>query len=129
MKYLIKYLLRFHRETILTEIVGDYFNDIPKKVSDEAVTILEEKRQRVDKWVAFQAFHLQRRVVHDPAKAQVIFGMLLQLKLMSHMISGGKSIPDEVEGTQPASSAQAEREKQEALDKAMQGVAAFGKKK
>lgn len=129
MKTLIKYLLKFHRETLMTEIIADYFNLIPQKITDEAISILKEKRPRIDKWIAFQALTLQRRMVNDPKNPQITFGMLLQLKLISHMISGGQTLQEEVENTQPSSGAQEERERKEELQKSIEGARAFKNKK
>lgn len=131
MKFLIKYLLKFHRGVVLDAVVSDYFGEIPRKVTDNAITILDEKRVRVEQWLQYQAFHLQRQMVSDPAKAEVIFGMLLQLKIWSHMISHGRALPEQAEGTKPASAAEKDRERREDLAKALEGAKTFaaGKQK
>lgn len=128
MKWLIRYILKFHRETLLNEIVSDYFGSIPVKVSDEAISVLSEKRVRVEKWIAYQSLHLQRRMVNEPKNADVLFGMLLQAKLMNHMITGVKSIPEELEGTISMNQAKEEARKIE-HEKAIAGAAAFKDKK
>lgn len=130
MKFLIKYLLKFHREIVLNEVVHDYFGEIPNKVTDPAITILDEKKQAIARWIQYQAFHLQRRMVQDPAKAQILFGMMLELKIMNQMLTGGRTIIQDTEGIAPASKAEEERERREQLEKDLQGAATFtaGKK-
>lgn len=130
MKYLIKYLLKFHRETFLDVVVADYFESIPQKVTEEAMTVLKEKRPKIDKWIAYQSFYLQRRMVHEPEKAPTLFGMLLQLKLMSRMIAGSTPTTDDTDYV-PVSKVREEKEREAELAKHREGVEAFkkGKKK
>lgn len=128
MKFLLKYLLTFHKSQLIEAIITDYFGSIPSNVSDPAIYILQEKRTSIDKWIAFQSFVLQRKMVNDPKNTQVLYGMLVQLKLMSHMIaSGGPALPENVEGTKPASVAQSAREKEESLQKHIEGAETFAK--
>lgn len=125
MKTLLKLLFRFHRETLSEFLVSDFFGDIPAKVTNNAVAILSEKRNQVDKWMAFQAFHLQRRLIRDPKNGLVIYGMLLQLQIMQTMLSSGPIKPEAEEDLLPASRADSDRQAQEDLNTALEGVEKF----
>jgi len=130
MERLIKYVLKFHREKVLNAVILDYFGSIPTNVSEPAIGFLEEKRNAIDKWLIYQSYVLQRRMVHDPKNAQVIFGMLLELKLMKQMIAAGKELPPEVEGTKTVGQVRKEREEREAeaakeLEEALKGAKEF----
>lgn len=128
MNYLLKLIYKFHREKFLDFAVAEFYENIPKRVTDAAITILEDKRKSVDDWILFQAYVLQRRVASNMKAVDTTFGMLLQLKLMQHMISGGRISTPDAEGTIPASAAQRDREIREELDSALQGVKHFIKK-
>lgn len=129
MKQILKLLWKFHREKFLDFAVAEFYENIPKKIVEPALTILSEKRQKVDQLFLYQTYILQRRIARTPKEVDMIFGMLANIKLTQHMISGGKGIPEEGEDVQPASRAQEERERKEELEKAIEGVKAFQKKR
>lgn len=122
-------LYHIHRERFLDFAVADFYEAIPKKVSEPAITILEEKRKLIDDWILFQAYAIQRRIPRSSKGVDTTFGMLLQLRLMRHMISGGSlTMTEAEEGLLPASKAREDREREEEKRKASEGVEAFLRK-
>jgi len=107
-------------------MVEDFYGQIPTKVSDTAVSILSEKRNKVDQWFLYQAFVLQRRLVNNPKDASMIMGMLFQIKIMRHMLSGNEFQGDTPTDTLPASTAVENRKKiDEENKRILEGISKF----
>lgn len=131
MKKLNRILFDLNKNEFLDYVVEDLFKSIPNKVSDNAISVLNEQRTKIDKWFLWQAFVLQRRLVNNPTEAATIMGMLLQIKVMMHMLSEGVVSDELAPDTSPASKAAADRRRKDAEDhkKEMDGVDAFKKGK
>lgn len=131
MKKLNRILFDLNKNEFFDYAVEDLFGSIPARVSDNAISILSEQRTKVDKWFLWQAFVLQRRLVNNPTEAAAIMGMLLQIKVMMHMLSGGIVSEELAPDTSPAAKAMADRIKKEAEEheKELKGVDAFKKGK
>ena len=106
--------------------VAELYEDIPTSISAPVLTFVAEKRQKLERLMYFQAYYLQRRIAKVPKEADVIFGMLIQIKLFLHSVSNEKvsNIPED---TLPSSHAEESRQAKEALDKALEGVETFKK--
>lgn len=129
MNYILGLLWKFHRETFLEMAVKELYADIPSKVEDPAITILSEKRDKVEKLLLFMAHGIQRRIAKTPREVDAMFGMLMNITILRFMIGKGKGVPEVAENTKPASAAQSAREIAEDLEKSLKGVEEFKKGK
>lgn len=129
MKYLIKLIYKFHRETVLNEVVADFYKEVPKEISEPAVSILKDKRRVIDNWIAYQAFVLQRRIATNKKGIDTVFGMLVQLRVMKHLISGGVVLPEKADGAISIKKAKELQESKKKLDEILEGVKTFKNKK
>ena len=113
--------------------LDDLYGQVPSKVSDPGLRVLQEQREKVDRWLMWQAYVLQRRMLYNPKEAPLLMGMLLQIKILSFALSGGVASDGKTEGTSSAAKARADRERvqKEQLGLEIKGVEAFkkGKKK
>jgi len=132
MKKLLKFIYKRYEKEFNDFLVEDFYERIPLKVQEPAIAILAEKQQRVQQWLRWQAFILQRRIAQNSKEVDVIFGMLLQVKILMKMVAIGDAPPEEAPDTisiaEVARREQA-RKLQEEHDKSIEGVAAFKKKK
>ena len=116
MKHLLRIIFESNKKAFLQFAVEDLFGQIPAKVSDPGVTVLMDQRAKMEKWFMWMAYVLQRRMLSNPREAEMIHGMLLQIKMMAQVI-GSSTMPNPpTEGLQPAAKARAEREAKEAAD-------------
>lgn len=131
MKKLLRILFETHKKVFLEFAVEDLFGQIPSKVSDPGVTVLMDQRAKVEKWFMWMAYVLQRRMLNSPNEAEMIHGMLVQIKMMAHIIGASTVADPTTDGIKPAAKAKADREAKEAedLNKAQQGIDAFLKPK
>lgn len=95
MKKLLKLLFLANKAFFMELMVEDLYGEIPLKVSDPGITILREQITKMDRWFRYQSLALSRRMVNNPKEAGVIMGMLLQVKVMMWMLSGGQ-VTDEL---------------------------------
>lgn len=127
MKKLNRILFDLNKSEFFEYAIEDLFGSVPNKVSDNGVSVLREQRTKVEKWFMWQAFVLQRRLVNNPKDATMIMGMLLQIKVMLHMLAGGTVTDELAPDTSPAAKAAADRlrKETEAHAKELEGITAF----
>lgn len=126
---LIKVLYNLYKRDVLDVVIEDFHGEIPNKVSDPALNIIGENRQKVDKWILYQAYYLQRRIASSKGAMERSFGMLLQLKIMRTMLYGEEMDQESKQRTnkmqKDAKSYQQKRGQESTLDKDLQGVDKF----
>lgn len=132
MKHLLRLLFRTYKAQIIDLVIEDLYEQVPSKISQPAFTILAEQQTKITKWLLWQAFTLQRRMVNNPKEAALIMGMLLQIKVTLHMVIGGSTIDEIAPDTVSAEKAKTDRiarEKDDAerLKASVAGAAAFAK--
>jgi hypothetical protein len=127
MKHILRVLFETHKGTFLQFMVEDLYKSIPKTVSDPGVLAFADQKSNVDRWFMWMAHVLQRRLISNPKEGETIYGMLVQIKMMSHMLSGAAATTEASEGAKPAEKARADRESRErkTLEEALQGVGRF----
>lgn len=125
MKTLLKFIFRLYRRDILDLAVAEFFHDIPTDIREPAITLMAEHRMKLDKLFLYQAFLLQRRIATSPKQVDLLFGMLLQVKLMRHVLETARSsAKKEKDGGMSAAELAASKE-EEYLKMALGGVEKF----
>ena len=74
-------------------MVESFYSGIPQDISVSAIEVLNERRVKLEKWLLYQAYTLQRRIPGNPKANDMLFGMLLQIKLIMHMLGPQKREP------------------------------------
>lgn len=69
--------------------------NVPEKMTDEAVTILAKQRDKITKWLYFQANAISRRDISDIGNIERKHGILIQIKSLIHLL--GKAKEDIIE--------------------------------
>lgn len=125
MRFLIKLLYKKYRTDFLDLMVQDLLEDIPENISEPALSILGEKKRKIERFLLFQASILQRRLAKNPKDAERNLGMLVQIKLWIYLLDKLK-VPNNTEKTEDVKTvAQYQREQQEKLDKENKVIEAF----
>lgn len=107
MKKLCKYLYRLYPKYFKDLMVEELLSEVPDNITAPAIEIMAEKRTKLQKWLLWQAYWLQRRNISDMESAHKVFGMLLQIKAMYHIIGNTKPSQEEnpiIGETKPISS-------------------------
>lgn len=130
MKHIRRVMFEANRQEFYEFAIKDLYGDIPKKISDPGLRVMQDQKDKFDDWLKWQAFVLQQRMMHKPGEAQLIMGMLVQIKMLSFMLSGSTIQDTKMAGLTPAAEARQAREREEAemLDKAIEGVGRFKKR-
>ena len=127
MRFLIKLLYKKYRTDFLDLMVQDLLEDVPENVSEPALSILGDKKQKVEKFLLFQAAILQRRLAKNPKDAERNLGMLTQIKLWIYLLDKLK-VPENTENTEGLKTI-SEYKKDEQLKKELEVVKAFKDRK
>ena len=129
----LRTLFTLNKQFFMDLVVEDLMGQVPLKVSQPVVTILAEQMSKFTKWYVWQAFVLQKRMVNNPKEANIIMGMLLQIKVNMHMLAGGDVTEELAPDTSPAEKARADRIARETADAAkltenIEAAQRFGKR-
>lgn len=76
---------------MLDLMIEEFLGETPKDLTQKSVDFLAEKRNTIKKWLHWQAYWLQRRNITDTKNSQVIFGSLIQIKAMIHLIDESRA--------------------------------------
>lgn len=69
----------------------DLLLDIPKNISEPAITIIQEKRTVITQWLFWQAHTISRRDITDFLTMERKLGILTQIKLMITILGNSSS--------------------------------------
>lgn len=72
-------------------MVQDYLETIPDKVNNDAFTVMESSKFKLQKLNRYLAYHLHRRMSTDAKNSERYQGMFVMLKMFGQMI---ESRPD-----------------------------------
>lgn len=87
MRSLLKFIYNKFPTHFQEFMVEEFIGQIPEKVQDEAIDFLIQGRVKLEKWIFFNAYHLQRRAVGDLENAQLYQGMMIFLKVILSVTS------------------------------------------
>jgi len=90
MKKIIKLLYRRYPKVFYECVVSDFLGTIPKAVTDNALGVFEERREKLQKWFLYQSFVIQRKAVSDIRKADFYLGMLTNIKMYLTLIENNE---------------------------------------
>lgn len=125
-KTLLKFLYKRYRGTFLDFAVEEFYGSMPKSMTEPVLTILAEKRPKLDQFLLYQAFLVQRRIAKTRKEVDTFMGMLLQIKLFMHFISTSSAVPEEIDGAKPMAKFLEEREKiEKERSEAIEGAKKF----
>lgn len=124
---LLRFLFKTNKKFFLDLTLEDLYGQIPKQVSDPGIAVLLEQKSKFDRLFMWQAYVLQRRMVFNPKEGEMLMGMLIQIKMFSHMIAGGVATTEESAGVSSAAKAAEDRKRREEveLESAITGVENF----
>ncbi len=105
---MIKILYKIFRKKILDCVVEELIGEVPEKVTVQAIEIIAEKKAKFQKWLLYQAHYLQRRDIADIKSKDVVFGQLIFIKAMLHLVNQTRSVEEGKSATEvrPASTLQ-----------------------
>ena len=69
--------------------------NIPEKITDDAITILAKQKEKITKWLYFQAYTISRKDVSDIGNIERKHGILIEIKSLIHLL--GKAKDDVIE--------------------------------
>lgn len=124
-KKILRFVFNLYRDDFLDFAVEDLYKNIPRHISDQGIELIVEKKKQVEHWFLYQAFFLQRRIPKSKKGVDITFGMLLQIKLMLHMIGKHEVRGDEITMTEYKKQKDAEKAKNDELDKHIKDVNSF----
>lgn len=127
MKHVIRILYKMYPRIFHDLIVEDFYGYIPKKISNQAVYVLNEKRAKVDQWLLYQVHMLRTRIPKHDVANQTTYGMLLQIRLLMLML--GNSAGASEDAKPKSSDADARKMAEEELESALDGVENFRQRK
>lgn len=73
-------------------LVAEFLGDIPKQVNENAIGVMGERKEKLEKWLLWQAYLVQRKAVSDLRRADYYFGVLSHIKILLSLISSVKSV-------------------------------------
>lgn len=62
--------------------VKEFVGHIPKSVNEPALKIFEDQSEMFEKWILWQSWYLNRKVINDPVKIGFYNGMMVYLKVL-----------------------------------------------
>jgi len=80
--FIIRLLYKRFPVKISEVLCEEFLRDIPKEVSEPAITLLAEERVVIEKWLTYQAFLVQRRAMGDFRRADFYLGILTNIKIL-----------------------------------------------
>lgn len=95
MKRFLKFLYLRYRTTFEEFLVEDMIGQIPNKVQAEALEFLGKGKDKLEKWIWFQSYSIQRRAVGDLHRANVYHGMQVYMKVLLALVQGVKVVERE----------------------------------
>jgi hypothetical protein len=102
---MIRFLYKKFRLQFLNLLVEELLADVPDKVQAQAIELIAEKKSKFQKLLLYQAHHLQRRDVSDYKNRDVVFGQLIYIKAMLHLVNQTRAVEEgkSAEEIKPAS--------------------------
>lgn len=83
---ILRFLYNRYKRRFQDFLIEDLLKDIPPKVSEQAVSILTERREILTKWLYWQAHTVSRRDPTDFINLERKLGILVQIKMMLLLI-------------------------------------------
>lgn len=96
---ILKFIYQRHKRLFYDFFVEEFISEVPKDISEPAMEWLGKGRDKLEKWILFQAHYLQRRIISDPKQIDFYQGMLAFMRiLLSNVVKGSQKEPPRVMG-------------------------------
>jgi hypothetical protein len=108
-----------HKHTLELLMVKDFIGQIPKEINEPALKIFESQAEMFEKWILWQSYYVNRKVINDPVKIGFYNGMMVYLKVLHTIARVNKkdyTAPKKVESKEVEIPW---------IDKALQGISEF----
>lgn len=79
---ILRFLYRRYPIKYSEIICEEFLSDVPKEVSEPAITLLAEQKETIEKWLSYQAYLIQRRSIGDIKQSNFFLGMLTNIKIL-----------------------------------------------
>lgn len=95
-KIVLSYLFYKYRDFFEEKMVEEFMAKTSDEVKEPALDFLAHGKQKLEKWILFQSYFMQRKAVNDISKAQFYQGAMLYLAIFLKVISQHKVIRTEI---------------------------------
>lgn len=79
---ILKFLYNKYEKQFQDFFVESLIGYIPKDVNEPAIDFLKQGSERLEKWLLYQSYYLNRKAINDLKNAERYQGMLLNIKFL-----------------------------------------------
>jgi hypothetical protein len=79
-KFLTKLLFKWCYQEIMSELVRDFYGEIPTSLKEPSMMFFSQNRRNLERFFSIQAYKVTRRSIGETKNAQFYDGMLAHIK-------------------------------------------------
>ena len=121
---MLRWLFNRYRDKFVDFFIEELIGPIPKEVSDDSIKFLANGKERMEMWLRWQSFVIQRKAASNPKDSEVYRGVLIHIKLLLMILDRVHSSPRE--GVGSARKVEEAVEDLSAVDKFKEAVKTYG---